>query len=218
MKINFKRIPHKWTFTFEASIGHSNYTAHIKRLFIPYPRIVHIEEDGVPSFQMKEQTLLKRYLLKLLFLPFTWYLIKRKSTYTILEQEEDVGSIEFILSWKEHKYLLDYKNTPYTMYEVIYKRHIRYYIFKDHNQVGAIEKDKVGYNGAHAYYGECSDDLPKQVILSFLLHLHVMKLRDIVMTYNAYSSSYTMYGWKLQNRNLDISIDHVELTKPKPKT
>jgi hypothetical protein len=213
MKVDFKRIPHKWTFTFEATIGKANFTAYVKRLFIPYPRIVQVEENGSPSFHLQEQTLLRRFLLKLLFLPFTSYLIKKKSKYSIMEDDHEVGTIEYYLFWSEHKWDIEYKNTKYTIYQMIHKRHIRYYFVKDHYQVGVIEQSNIGYNRVKPYYGTIHDDVPKQVVLTLLLHVHIHKLHDFALSYIAYSRSYTAYAWQSQNKDLDIEFDHIELSK-----
>lgn len=213
MRVDFKRIPHKWTFTFEASIGKSIWSAQVKRLFIPYPRKVYVKENGNDSFRLEETTLLKRYLLKLLFLPFTSFLVKKKSRYSIIENEQEVGSIECFISGSEHKYDIEYKNTKYTVYHMIYKNRIRYYFFKNHYQVGVVEKSKVGTKGVNPYYGKVNDDIPQTVVLALLLLVHARKLHDIALSYEAYSKSYTVYGGQIQNKNLDVEFNHINLTE-----
>lgn len=207
MKAHFEKIPHRWKHTYEIKVGNKILFTYSKRKFIPIPRIAEIKEEDKVVAVIKERNPLLHFAKKLPIIGIILLRLPYEYSFTI-QSNNSVGNCISYKGRKNVSFLIDYNGSTYELYFSIYKGHKRYYVFKDGNQIGAIEESNRGRNGVFPSKANI-EGLSKAEIAAFLSLMKINQLSDFSFSFQISTSSrkfFSVYKSPFEDKIKHINI------------
>lgn len=207
MRINVKQERFKWNFNYNIFYDDKlMYHVRANRTLLPTRRRVCIcDENENTVIELKEQRLGLKLLCRTPILRiFVNRFVKMKHQYTIIQDDEIIGTIETYETKKNHVTTLQFKQMIYKIYKKYTEESIKFYLFKAKQQLGVIKRSYLTKWNASEYNSEFDNDMNPLIYVIGMIYIDLTQYTD---DRDEIRAKQYEYDWEYEHTNENLKLN-----------